>query len=116
MSAVIWMSSLLGQALDPPAERLDDGLGLFGDQGVARVRNDHHGDARSEFVLHLVALGFRLERIVGGLQVEERRSAARPPFVLLDSRCRRTLGVADLGMPSLQPDRRIVARREEAKP
>src|SRR4051794_29713796 len=35
MSAVIWTSSLLRQGFDPPAERLDDGLGLLGDQCVA---------------------------------------------------------------------------------
>src|SRR5437870_2161166 len=77
MSTDIWTSSLLGQALDPLGEGLDDGLGLLRDQSVARVRNDHHGDTRSEFIFHLVALGFRLERVVRGLQVQARRRATR---------------------------------------
>src|SRR3954462_7327649 len=43
MRAVIWMSSVLGQALDPSRESLDYGLGLLGDQRVACVRNNRHG-------------------------------------------------------------------------
>ena len=60
-------------------------------------------------------LGRRLERVFVRLQVEERRRAARPPFVLLHRRSRSTLAVADFGVPSPQPDSRIVARREEPK-
>src|SRR6185369_12329129 len=51
-----------------------------------------------------------------GLQVEQRRSSAGPPFVLANSRSGGPLGVADLGMPPGEPDCRIVARREESEP
>src|SRR6516225_11630078 len=108
-------NSRSGQVLDPFDKSFDDGLGLLGDQGVARVRNDRYCDARTELVFHFVALGLRLERVVRGLQLQERRRAAGPPLVLLDRGNRGALAVADFKVPALQPDGRIVARRKERK-
>ena len=104
-------NSRSGQVLDPSDKSFDDGLGLLGDQGVARVRNDRYCDARTELVFHFVALGLRLERVVRGLQLQERRRAAGPPLVLLDRGDRGALAVADFKVPALQPDGRIVARK-----
>src|SRR6266850_1826407 len=106
----------LRQLFDPCRERVDNGLGLLRNKRVAGVGNDGDTDPISELVFHFVARGFRLERILCGLQIEQRRGSAGPPFALADSRGGGALSVADFGMPAGEPDRRIVARRKKREP
>src|SRR5262245_46037546 len=107
---------LLRQPLDPCRERIDDGLGLLRDERVAGVGDHGYADPIPKFILHLIARGLWLERILCGLQVEQRRASTRPPFRLADSRGGGPLTVADIGMPPSEPDRRIIARRKEREP
>ena len=90
----------LRQAFDPLHESLDHGLRLFGDQRVTGIRNDRDSHSRSELVFHLVPLGLRFEGIVRGLQVQQRRRAAGPPFGLFDGGVGITFG-DDCGGPAV---------------
>jgi hypothetical protein len=82
---------------------------------VTGVQNNRDGDAVAELVLHLVAFVRRLERVVRGLQIEQRRAARGPPIGLLHRRHRGALRVAHDGMPAIEPTARIIAGREERK-
>ena len=82
---------------------------------MARTRNDRDSDAVAELILHLVALVRRLERILLGLQIEQRRMPAGPPVRLFDRGDGRALRIAYLRVPSVEPAARIIAGREERK-
>ena len=99
----------------PRDQGLHHGLRLLWNERVARVVDHNQCDAIAEFVLHFTALGLWFERILCSLQVEERRAAAGPPLVLFHGSHGGALAVANLRMPSGEPDCCIIAGSEEGE-
>ena len=94
-------------------QRVAHRVGLLDDHGMGRIRNDHDGDAvaqRAPVFLGVLHMG---QRIVARLDIEHRRLARR-----VVDRSRRqiagdALGGQHLGMPAVEPDAGVAARREE---
>ena len=88
-----------GQARDPVRQRGRHLLRLLGKERVTRVLDHDDRDAIAELVLHLLARAPGPERVLVGLQIQERRNPARPPLLLRDGRGRGALRLAKVWMP-----------------
>src|SRR5262249_60998867 len=86
----------LRQPAHPGDDRIDHGLRLLGQERVAGIGDHHDGDAVAELVLELVHLFWWLERVVAGLQIEQRHAAGRPPLGLFGRKAREALALASL--------------------
>ena len=97
-------------------QRIADRIRLLRDHAVARAR-DHH-DCHAVAELGLVGPGVldMSERIVVGLQVENRRIAAGKILLARGAVAGAALGRQDLGIPAREPAARIIAGREEGEP
>src|SRR5258708_5756972 len=86
-----------GEWLSQPAGVIDqrraDEIGLFGNRGVARLRDDDDGDPPAQTPLVLPPMIAMRERVVSRLEIEDRRGAAGivllpPGLVARDARRR----------------------------
>ena len=78
--------------------------GLLGKERVTGVLDHDDRHAIAELVLHLLAGARGPERVLVGLQIQERRNPARPPLLLRDGGGRGALRLAKVWMPAGQPD------------
>ena len=84
-------------------------VGPLEGQGVACLVDHPHGDEIAKHLLQLLARRRRTPRVIGGLQVEDRRVADRPPTRLVGNAVRGTVGGPQRDMPTLEPRPRIAA-------
>ena len=102
-----------GQARDPVRKCRRHCLWALGEQRVTRICNHDDRHAIAEFVLDLLTRGLGPERVTIGLQIQQRRDASRPPLLLRDGGSRGALRLAEVRMPTGQPDASIAGRGKE---